>query len=317
MKILLTGGSGFLGKNIVNYFKSVNSANPTCLTYSVMPLGSNVYDLRDSYACKKMIEYYRPDVIVHAAGSVGGIQANKENPGKFMYENLAMGMNMIERTRQYQDKTKKDVKFIMLGTVCAYPKFCPVPFQESELWNGYPEETNAPYGIAKKALMKLGETYHQQYGMDVVNLIPVNMYGPHDHFNLTSSHVIPALILKFDNAIKNGDDQVNIWGTGEASREFLYAEDCAKAIHAAIHKDVGPEPINIGTGDEIKIKDLVKKIGHLMGYEGFIAFDHSKPDGQPRRCLDTTKAIDRIGFRAKTDFDTGLKQTIKWFKENN
>ena len=335
MKILLTGGSGFLGKNIKGHLDVMNVCDGSAwnslsdgsggtvvedaseLTYNVTSAGSNIYDLRDSYACKKMIGNYRPDVIIHAAGSVGGIQANKENPGKFMYENMAMGMNMLERTRQYKEKYNKDVKFIMLGTVCAYPKFTPVPFQESELWNGYPEETNAPYGIAKKALMKLGETYHEQYGLNVVNLIPVNMYGPHDHFNLTSSHVIPALILKFYNAIKNGEDQVNIWGTGEASREFWYAGECAEAIRLAIHADTGPEPINIGTGDEIKIKDLVKKIGHLMEYEGFIAFDHSKPDGQPRRCLETTKAIDRIGFRAITDFDTGLKQTIKWFKENN
>jgi len=316
MKILLTGGTGFLGKNIVNYFKSVNSENPH-LTYSVMSLGSSVYDLRDSYACKKALDHYKPDVIIHAAGSVGGIMANKENPGKFMYDNLAMGMNMLERTRQYRDKEADWVKFVMLGTVCAYPKFTPVPFKEKELWNGYPEETNAPYGIAKKTLMKLGETYHEQYGMNITNLIPVNMYGQHDHFNLTSSHVIPALILKFHQAIERGSRQVNIWGTGEASREFLYAEDCAHAIHCAINSDVGPEPINIGTGDEIKIKDLVKKIAREMGYTGFIAFDHSKPDGQPRRCLETSRAIDRLGFKAKTDIRSGLQHTIQWFKENN
>ena len=336
MKILITGAGGFLGRNVLQYFNLMNIIDGSVwnslsdgsggtvvedaseLTYNVIPVSSKVYDLRDSYACRKVLDHYRPDVIVHAAGSVGGIQANKENPGKFMYDNLAMGMNMLERTRQYRDKGADWVKFVMLGTVCAYPKFTPVPFRESELWNGYPEETNAPYGIAKKTLMKMGETYHEQYGMDIVNLIPVNMYGPHDHFNLTSSHVIPALILKFNNAIKNGDDEVSIWGTGEASREFLYVKDCAAAIKAACCKShVGPDPINIGTGDEIKIKDLVHKIADEMGYEGYITFDKTKPDGQPRRCLDTTKAIDRLGFRAETDFDTGLKQTIEWFLKEN
>lgn len=317
MKILLTGGSGFLGKNIVNYFKSVNSANPH-LTYSVMPLGSNVYDLRDSYACKKALDHYNPDVIIHAAGSVGGIQVNKENPGKFMYDNLAMGMNMMERARQYRDRTQKDVKFIMLGTVCSYPKFSPVPFKEEDIWNGFPEETNAPYGVSKKALMMLADTYHRQYGMDMVNLIPVNMYGPHDHFNLTSSHVIPALILKFYNAMKNGEQEINVWGTGKASREFLYAEDCAKAIHAAIHKDVGSDPINIGTGQETTIKDLVTEVGEQMGFEGIINWQTDKPDGQPRRCLDTTKAKELLDFEATTELQTGLKHTIEWFlkKEN-
>jgi len=323
MKILITGGSGFLGKNIVKHFKPKRDEGCIHIDddrahYSVMALSSKCYYLRSSYACKKAIEYYRPDVIVHAAGSVGGILANQENPGKFMYENLAMGMNMIEATRYYRDKYAPHVKFIMLGTVCAYPKFTPVPFKESELWNGYPEETNAPYGIAKKTLMKLGETYHEQYGMDIINLIPVNMYGPHDHFNLTSSHVIPALILKFYNAMKNGEERVNIWGTGNASREFLYAEDCARAIHsAAWAQNVGPEPINIGTGKEITINNLVYEIGDLMGYEGIINWELDKPDGQPRRCLDTTRAKEKLNFTAKTDLRTGLKHTIDWFLDDN
>lgn len=317
MKILLTGGSGFLGKNIVNYFKSVNSVNPH-LTYSVMPLGSNVYDLRDSYACKKALDRYNPDVIIHAAGSVGGIQVNKENPGKFMYDNLAMGMNMMESTRQYRDRTQRNVKFIMLGTVCSYPKFSPVPFKEEDIWDGFPEETNAPYGVSKKALMMLADTYHRQYGMNMVNLIPVNMYGPHDHFNLTSSHVIPALILKFYNAMKHGSDTVEVWGTGAASREFLYAPDCARAIECAIlAQGVGPEPINIGTGKEITIFDLVNEIADQMGFEGDISWDKSKPDGQPRRCLNVDRAQDRLGFKATTDFQTGLKHTIEWFLKEN
>jgi nucleoside-diphosphate-sugar epimerase len=309
MKILLTGGTGFLGKNIVNYFNKVAST-----TYSVIPLSSVTYDLRDSYACKKAIEHYCPDVIIHAAGSVGGILANRENPGKFMYDNLIMGTNMIERTRQYCDKYNNDVRFIMLGTVCSYPKFTPVPFQESELWNGYPEETNAPYGIAKKALMKLGETYYEQYGLKVSNLIPVNMYGPYDHFNLTSSHVIPALIMKFYNAIKQGHQEVNVWGTGEASREFLYAEDCARLIHCVIDEPyTSPEPMNVGTGKEIKIINLVEEIADQMGYEGTIFFDKTKPDGQPRRCLDTSKIKQLFNFQPSVDFQTGLKYTIEWF----
>lgn len=304
-KVLITGGSGFLGRSLCPYLRSEG--------YSPIPVSSKVYDLRCQQACRKLIQQHNPDVIVHAAGSVGGIGANQENPGKFMYENLAMGANMIERARQYEVP-----KFILLGTVCAYPKFTPVPFKEEDLWNGYPEETNAPYGIAKKALMKLLETYHEQYGMNGVNLIPVNMYGPHDHFNLTSSHVIPALILKFYNAMKAGDRTVELWGTGEASREFLFAPDCCEAIKLAIQKDVGPEPINIGTGKEIKIAGLATEIAEQMGYEGEIIYNASKPDGQPRRCLDTKRAKDRLGFEAKTDLPTGLKQTIEFFlKERN
>jgi len=304
MKILLTGGTGFLGKNIQKYFTNYP-------LYDIIPLSSEVYDLRSEQACRKVLEHYHPDAIIHAAGSVGGILANQQNPGKFMYDNLAMGMNMLERTRLYQERYKP-VKFIMLGTVCAYPKYTPTPFCENDLWDGYPEATNAPYGIAKKTLMKLGETYHQQYGMNVVNLIPVNMYGPYDHFNLTSSHVIPALILKFYNAMQS-KSSVTVWGTGEASREFLYAQDCAEAIRFAIEKDVGPEPINIGTGNEIKIIDLVEEIADLMGFEGMVHFDETKPDGQPRRCLDTTIAERFLSFKAKTELKDGLKQTIQWF----
>ena len=297
-KVLLTGATGFLGKNVVPVLSE---------EYEVIGVGSE-WDLRDQQAVDNLFFEFDFDVIVHAAGSVGGILANRENPGKFMYENLIMGANLIEAARQFGVD-----KFVLLGTVCAYPKFTPVPFEEKQIWNGYPEETNAPYGIAKKALMKLLETYNEQYEMNCVNLIPVNMYGPHDHFNLTSSHVIPALILKFYNAMKAGERQVTIWGTGEASREFLYAEDCAEAISLAIEKDVEPEPINVGTGTEIKIKDLVVEIAQQMGFEGDIFYDSSKPDGQPRRCLDVERAKARLGFEAKTDFQTGLKNTIEWF----
>lgn len=298
MKILLTGSSGFLGQNL----KPILEEN-----YDVVGVNSG-WDLRSSTKAQYVVEKHNPDVIVHAAGSVGGIGANKENPGKFMYDNLAMGMNIIEAARRYRTP-----KLILLGTVCSYPKHTPVPFKEEELWNGYPEETNAPYGIAKKALMRLVEAYHEQYGMNAVNLIPVNMYGPHDHFNLTSSHVIPALILKVYNAIKSGDKTIELWGSGQASREFLFAPDCAEAIKLAIKKDVSPEPINIGTGKEIKICDLITEIADQMGYEGEMIYDSSKPDGQPRRCLDTSRAKERLGFEAKTNFKEGLSKTIEWF----
>lgn len=306
MRILITGGTGFLGQNIQeNLGKFLNQ------DHSLTVMGSSVYDLRCQHACRKMVQYHNPDVIVHAAGSVGGIGANQENPGKFMYENLAMGANLIERSR-----IEKVQKFVLLGTVCAYPKHTPVPFVEEHLWDGYPEETNAPYGIAKKTLMRLLQAYGEQYGMRGANLIPVNMYGPHDHFNLTSSHVIPALILKFYNAIKNGSE-VELWGTGNVSREFLYAPDCVKAIAKAIETEVDLEPINIGTGKEITIRDLATEIAEQMGYEGEIKWQSDKPDGQPRRCLDTSKAKNLLDFEAKTDLQTGLKQTIEWFLNDN
>lgn len=307
MRILLTGATGFLGKNLMEHLPNYLGQE-----YSISGIGSNQYDLKSQHACRKAVEYYNPDVIVHAAGSVGGIGANQENPGKFMYDNLIMGTNLIEEARR-----QKTSKFILLGTVCSYPKFTPTPFLESYLWEGYPEETNAPYGIAKKTLMKLLQTYGEQYGMRGANLIPVNMYGPHDHFNLTSSHVIPALILKVYAAMKNGEREINLWGTGQASREFLYAPDCAEAIALAIKKDVSLDPINIGTGNEIKIIDLLTEICDQMGYAGGITFDDSKPDGQPRRCLNTWSAEDKLGFKAKTDLQTGLKQTIEWFLNDN
>ena len=309
MKILLTGASGFLGHNIYKILsKDYTITGISSKFRRESGLGGWHCDLRRQDQCKSMIQSIKPDVIIHAAGTVGGIGANKENPGKFMYENLVMGTNMVHEAME-----EKVGKFILLGTVCAYPKHTPVPFKEEELWNGYPEETNAPYGIAKKTLMRLVEAYNEQYEFNGVNLVPVNMYGPHDHFNLTSSHVIPALILKFYNAMKEGDSSVTLWGTGQASREFLFAPDCAEAIKLAIEKDVSPEPINIGTGKEIKICELATEIAEQMGYEGEIIYDTSKPDGQPRRCLDTSRAKERLGFEAKTDLKDGLKQTIEWF----
>ena len=307
MRVLLTGASGFLGKNLLEHLPKHLGED-----YKISGIGSKNYDLRNYHACRKAVEYYNPDVIVHAAGSVGGIGANQENPGKFMYENLIMGTNLIEEAR------KQNVpKFVLLGTVCSYPKYTPTPFMESHLWEGYPEETNVPYGIAKKTLMRLLQAYGEQYGMRGANLIPVNMYGPHDHFNLTSSHVIPALILKFYNAIKNGESSVKVWGTGKASREFLYAPDCAEAIALAVKKNVSLDPINIGNGKEIKIVDLVPEIADQMNYKGEIKWQTDKPDGQPRRCLNTWNAKDKLNFVAKTDLKTGLKETIEWFLNDN
>jgi GDP-L-fucose synthase len=298
-KVLVTGATGFVGKNVQRVLER---------SYSVVGVGSADWDLRRHDHCQRMIASVKPDVVVHVAGAVGGIGANQENPGKFMYENLVMGTNLI-----HECMVQKTPKFVMLGTVCAYPKFTPVPFSEENLWNGYPEETNAPYGIAKKALMKLVETYKEQYGFNGVNLIPVNMYGPHDHFNLTSSHVIPALILKVIQAMRNRERAIAIWGTGKASREFLYAPDLAEAISLAIQKDVSPEPINIGTGKEITIAELVSCITRLMNFTGDVVYDTTKPDGQPRRCLDTKKAKELLGFEAKTDLEQGLRQTIDWY----
>lgn len=298
-KILLTGASGFVGKNIYNYLFNI---------YDVIGVGSKNFDLRDKSQCKDLYNQVNPDIVVHCAGSVGGIGANKENPGKFLYDNLTMGINMIEEARNYDVQ-----KFIMLGTVCSYPKYTKIPFNENDLWLGYPEETNAPYGIAKKTLMKLIESYHEQYSFNGVNLIPVNMYGPHDHFNLTTSHVIPALILKIKKAIEESKKSIVVWGSGNVSREFLYAPDLSEAVRLSIIKDVGPNPINIGTGEEITISSLVSTIAKLMNFDGEIIYDNTKPDGQPRRCLDTTRAKKVLGFEAPTDLETGLKNTINWF----
>ena len=302
MKILLTGATGFLGQNL----KPILSQS-----HDVFGIGSD-WDLRDQETCHKLLAYFQSDadIIVHAAGTVGGIGANKENPGRFMYDNLIMGANLIHEAMKQQVS-----KFILLGTECAYPKHTPIPFEEKDIWNGYPEETNAPYGIAKKALMRLLEAYHEQYGMSGINLIPVNMYGLYDHFNLTSSHVIPALILKVDQAIKQKTKSITLWGTGQASREFLYAPDCAEAIKLSIETDISPTPINIGTGKEIKICDLIETICDIMGYDGDVLYDTTKPDGQPRRCLDTSKAEQLLGFKAQTSLQNGLTHTIKWFKE--
>jgi GDP-L-fucose synthase len=301
-KILVTGGRGFLGQAVCKQLEPLSK---------VIAIGRDEADLRCHDQTNDILEYTDPDIIVHLAATVGGIGANKENPGKFIEENLIMGYNIIKLAKERNIK-----KFVMLGTVCAYPKHCPVPFKEEDLWNGYPEETNAPYGIAKKTLMQLVQSYHQQYAFNGINLIPVNMYGPNDNFNPESSHVIPALILKFQQAIDNGHEPVEIWGTGKASREFLYVDDCAEAIKLAILNCNEPDPTNIGTGKEITIMELAQTIQRIMGHKGSIWFNSEYPDGQPRRCLDTSKAKERFDFEATTDFDTGLTKTIEWFRND-
>jgi len=303
--IVITGGTGFLGKAVR---RALLNSNDT-----IIPLrGRGEWDLTKQKHVEYLFTHNTPDVIIHLAAKVGGIGANKENPGLFMYENLAMGMNLIETARKYGALKK----FVMVGTVCAYPKFTPVPFKEEDIWNGYPEETNAPYGIAKKALMEMLAAYNAQYGLNCTNLIPVNMYGPHDNFHPSISHVIPAIILKIGKAIQNKENSVELWGTGNASREFLYVDDCAEAIKLAIDTDTTPEPINIGTGSEFKISVLAEKIASIMGYEGDVLFNANGLDGQPRRCLDTSRAYETLGFQARTGLAKGLSNTVSWYNNN-
>ena len=301
--ILITGGTGFLGKAVVDTLQAKGYTN-------LSPIGSSI----DLTCCEETLDFFakkKPEVVIHLAATVGGIGANKDNPGLFMYNNLVMGSNTIEASR-----INKVEKFIMVGTVCAYPKFTPVPFKEDDVWNGYPEQTNAPYGIAKKALMQLVQSYHEQYNFNGINLIPVNMYGPHDNFDPAISHVIPALILKFYKAMKFDMEAVEVWGTGEASREFLHVNDCANAISLGLEKDVSPEPINIGTGGEIQIKYLAHTIAEVMGYKGAIYFNSDYPDGQPRRQLDISRAKERLGYEPQIDLLEGLESTVDWFMEN-
>ena len=303
MKILITGGTGFVGQNLTEALSRTYGED------NVISLGRKDCDLTSGYGFAKIMEDHKPSVVVHAAGFVGGISYNAENPGFMLKDNLAMGLNVVEQALTYRSK------LVMLGTVCAYPKFTPVPFKEEDLWSGYPEETNAPYGIAKKTIMKMVETYHEQFGLDAVNLVPVNMYGPHDHFNTSTSHVIPALILKVLRA-KKDNTALTVWGDGLASREFLYVEDFAEAVVQAIENDPGPEPINIGTGAEITIRDLVTKICDIIEFKGEIIWDKSKPNGQPRRCVSYQRAKEKIGFEPTTKLKDGLKKTIEWFIEN-
>jgi GDP-L-fucose synthase len=303
-RVVVTGGAGFLGGFVTEGLKTRGCRNilvPKLEDYDLVEMGDIV----------RMYEDMKPDVVIHLAAAVGGIGANREHPGEFFYKNLMMGVQLIEKARQ-----RNIEKFVAIGTVCAYPKYAPVPFREDDVWNGYPEETNAPYGLAKKMLLVQSQSYRDEYGFNSIFLLPVNLYGPGDNFDPASSHVIPALIKKCVDAIESGVDHIDCWGTGRASREFVYAGDTAEGILLATEHYNGSEPVNIGAGFEITIKDLAEKIARLTGFAGEIRWDSSKPDGQPRRCLDVSRAKEYFGFEAKTPFDEGLKTTIDWYIAN-
>ena len=303
-RVVITGGAGFLGKYVVEGLKKRGCKN------ILVPLIEE-YDLVQLSDIKKMYDVMKPDIVIHLAAVVGGIGANREHPGKFFYDNLMMGVQLIE-----QGRLRKIEKFVAIGTVCAYPKFTPVPFKEDDLWNGYPEETNAPYGLAKKMLLVQSQAYRAEYGFNSIFLLPVNLYGPGDNFNPESSHVIPALIKKCVDAVRAKADSIECWGSGKVSREFIYAADAAEGILLATEFYNGVEPVNIGAGFEITIENLAEKIAHQTGFKGGIRWDSSKPDGQPRRCLNTSKAKKLFGFEAKTHFDAGLRATIDWYKKS-
>jgi len=302
-RIVVTGGAGFLGAYILEGLRRRG-----CKDILVPKIED--YDLVNLEDVMRMYDDMKPDIVIHLAAVVGGIGANREHPGEFFYKNLMMGVQLIE-----QGRVRDIEKFVAIGTICAYPKFTPVPFKEEELWNGYPEETNAPYGLAKKMLLVQSQAYRAEYGFNSIFLLPVNLYGPGDNFDPSSSHVIPALIKKCVDAIEAGADYIECWGTGKVSREFIYAADAAEGILLATEHYNGAEPVNIGAGFEITIKDLAEKIAELTGFEGELRWDSSKPDGQPRRCLDTSRAKEYFGFEARTDFDEGLKAMIKWYRE--
>jgi GDP-L-fucose synthase len=301
---MVTGGGGFLGQAVVRRLKAAGADR-------VFVPRSRDYDLRTRDGIDRALADGRPEVVIHLAAVVGGIGANRENPGRFFYENAIMGIELMERAR-----LAGIAKFVTIGTVCAYPKFTPVPFHEDELWNGYPEETNAPYGLAKRMLLVQGQAYRAQYGFNAIYLLPVNLYGPGDNFDPASSHVIPALIKKCVDAVEAGADHIDVWGTGSASREFLYVDDAANGIVLAAERYDGAEPVNLGVSAEITIRDLVELIARLTGFTGELRWDPTKPDGQPRRALDTSRARAAFGFSAGTSFEEGLRRTIDWYRAN-
>lgn len=302
-RVLVTGGAGFLGSRVC---EAVRGHSPAAV---IVPRKVQ-YDLTEQAQVRRMLDEQKPDVVIHLAAVVGGIGANRENPGSFFYQNAVMGILLMEEARQ-----RGVGKFVTVGTICSYPKFTPVPFREDELWNGYPEETNAPYGIAKKALLIQGQAYRQQYGFRAITLLPVNLYGPGDNFDPKSSHVIPALIKKVLDARDAGQPFIDVWGTGSASREFLFVRDAAEGIALAAANYDSPDPVNLGSGMEITVRKLCELICELCQFRGELRWDPTKPDGQPRRCLDVTRARERFGFVAKTDFREGLKETIAWYEQ--
>ncbi|HEY3226428.1 MAG TPA: GDP-L-fucose synthase [Planctomycetota bacterium] len=298
-RTLVTGGAGFLGRHLVGRLRARGAE-------VVVPRRAE-YDLVDRAAARRLIADSKPQLVIHAAAVVGGIGANRRHPGQFFFENLMMGVQLLEESR-----LAGVPKVVSLGTICSYPKFTPVPFREEELWNGYPEETNAPYGLAKKMLLVQSQAYRAEYGMNAIFVMPVNLYGPHDNFDLETSHVIPALIRK----CVEGGEEIELWGTGSPTREFLYVEDCAEGILLAAEKYDGPEPVNLGSGREIAIRDLAAKIAELTGFRGRLRWNADKPDGQPRRALDTSRARRLFGFEAKTSLEDGLRATIAWYRAN-
>ncbi len=300
-RVVVTGGNGFLGRYVVARLQQRGCA-------SVMAPRSSEFDLRHADAISRLLHEHQPTMLIHLAAICGGIEANRQRPGTFFYDNAIMGIQLIEQARRAQIP-----KTVVLGTVCAYPKFAPVPFQETDIWNGYPEETNAPYGLAKKMLLVQLQAYRQQYGFNGIYLLPVNLYGPNDNMDPTTSHVIPGIIRKMIEAKTAGHPSITLWGTGSASREFLYVEDCADGIVLAAEKYQDPAPVNLGSGHEITIRELAELTQKVTGYEGAIEWDSSKPDGQPKRKLDTTRAQAAFGFRAHTHLEEGLRKTVEWF----
>jgi GDP-L-fucose synthase len=303
-RVMVTGGAGFLGRVVCDEVRKHGPA-------AVLVPRKAEYDLTEQTAVRRLLDDAKPDVVVHLAAVVGGIGANRENPGLFYYQNAVMGLLLMEEARKRAVR-----KMVNVGTICSYPKFTPVPFKEDALWDGYPEETNAPYGVAKKALLVQAQAYRQQYGFNAVTLLPVNLYGPGDNFDPKSSHVIPALIKKVIDAREEGRSHIDVWGTGSASREFLFVRDAAEGIVAAADKYNDPDPVNLGNGREITIRSLIELICELCGFRGELRWDSTKPDGQPRRCLDTTRAKERFGWSARTEFRDGLRETIAWYETN-
>lgn len=303
-RIVVTGGAGFLGSHVVDQLGRLSCKH-------VFVPRSREYDLRKEHDIQRMLDAFQPDVIIHLAAVVGGIGANQKNPGTYFYDNLIMGTQLMEMARLFGVE-----KFVAIGTICSYPKYAAVPFREDDLWSGYPEETNAPYGLAKKMMLVQSQAYRAQFGFNSIFLLPVNLYGPGDNFDLETSHVIPAIIRKCVEAVQNGEKQIVLWGTGEVTREFIYVEDAAEAIIRATQSFEQSEPVNIGSGQETSIKELAEIIKRLCGYDGDIIWDTSKPDGQPRRRLDVSKAKESFGFEAKTSLIAGLKKTIDWYRNH-